>query len=71
MNLPKIHPRARLVDRAELDLTAEFHRLTQKLSTWETVQVLLRFHSNALGGIAKYAIREERHGNTDKAGDTK
>ena len=67
--LPQIHPRERLVDEAEQQLRMSLislHKLG--LTTGEFLQVV----SNVLGGevrsIARYAIRVERHGNTETPG---
>lgn len=68
-NFPKIHPRSVVVNDARLALTKAIGECTALLTTAETIQVVTTVMSNELLGIAKYAIREERHGNTDKPGD--
>lgn len=67
----RLHPREAIVGQARTDLGEAVldWRKTHALTTAETVAVLTEVFGDHLGGIAKYAIREERHGNQDKPGD--
>ena len=67
----KIHARTIIVNNAKIELTKCWLDLFQKheLTTAEMLSVLSQFSHEQIGGIAKFAIREERHGNTDEPGD--
>jgi hypothetical protein len=69
--LPTIHPRERIVNEAcsELDLAAINVRQKYDLTTGEYLRVLVHVVNNCIGGVAKWAIRAERHPeNPDKPG---
>jgi hypothetical protein len=68
-HLPKIHPRERLVTEAEQQLRTAIIGLNKiGLTTGEFLQVITNVMSGEISSIAKYAIRNERHGNLDKPG---
>lgn len=67
-NLPRIHPREAIVNKAENDLRTAIAAAVRELTTAEELRVLASVFGDRVGGIAKYAIREERHGKTDKPG---
>ena len=66
----RLHPREMPVQRASADLRQavcdwrDRHDLTEA----ETLAVLTEVLGGSIGSIAKYAIREERHGDPDKPG---
>lgn len=64
----KIHKREQIVDDAAMALATAWAAARRKLTTAEELAVIARFVTDTVGGIAKYAIREERHGDTDKPG---
>jgi hypothetical protein len=69
----RMHKREQLVQDAEIalmDAINEWYRsdAVAKLTEWELVSLLSSQLSNRLGGIAKYAIRDERHGDRNKPG---
>lgn len=67
----KVHPRSIIVREAERDLQlAIVEALTRhKLTSAETVAVITRVFAEEIGGLTKYCIRKERHGDEDKPGD--
>jgi hypothetical protein len=67
-NLPKLHPRERIVAKAENDLRTAVAEAVRDLTTGEELRVLAAVFGDRVGGIAKYAIRDERHGKSDKPG---
>ena len=64
-----MHPRSEIVDAAEQSLRLAMIEATTDLTTAETIRVVTAVLSDKLLGIAKYAIREERHGDPNKPGD--
>lgn len=69
--LPVIHPRERIVNTAcaELDLACIEVRKRHDLTTGEYLRVMVHIMNNCVGGVAKWAIRAERHpDDTDKPG---
>lgn len=70
MNLPKIHSREREVEKAEMDLRSRLLEWMKEhdLTTYEHLRVVNQVLSGEIAGTLKYAIREERHGNTDTPG---
>lgn len=67
---PRIHPREFVVREAEnklrgqlLDAVKEF-----ELTEGEQLRVISEVYSNWIASMAKYIIRDERHGNTDTPG---
>lgn len=66
----RMHPREQKVNSAKHDLLEAWMKAYEKyeLTTGEMLRVLTEFNSDQVGSIAKYAIREERHGRTDKPG---
>ena len=69
--LPTEHPRSRLCRDAEQDVLAALHAAisTYKLTPLEQMRLVNKVSSDFIGGVLKYAIRRERHGDTDKPGD--
>lgn len=68
-----MHPREKIVNAAELsllDTIIDWRRTpeAQQLTLWELVRILTTVLNNQLAIAAKYAIRQERHGNEDKPG---
>lgn len=59
--LMKIHPREKIVDLVQEKLQETWMLYYSKLTTAEAIRVISEFVSRNLGGIAKYAIRAERH----------
>lgn len=61
--LPTIHPRERIVNEAcaELDCACIDVRKKYDLTTGEYLRVLVHVINNTIGGVAKCAIRAERH----------
>ena len=69
--LPRLHPRERIVRKAENDLRSAVIDIVHKaeLTTGESLQVVNGALSGWIAGVAKHAIREERHpGEPDKPG---
>lgn len=68
--LPRIHPRERIVTEARLELMNAINDIRKKyeLTTGEHMQVVNSELSSVFGSIAKYSIREERHGNSETPG---
>lgn len=64
----KIHPREKIVNAAEAAVRLAIASATRELTTAETLRVVCSILSSEIGGIAKYSIREERHGDVDKPG---
>lgn len=66
----RLHPREAIVNRADSELRRivadwqDGHDLTEA----EELSVLTSVFSRSIGSIAKYAIREERHGNPGEPG---
>ena len=67
-----MHPREQLCREAESELRLAIAAVTckkggvfSKLTLVEEMQVLNTVFSGEVGGILKYALRYERHGNTD------
>jgi hypothetical protein len=66
--MPKQHPREVLVQEAELNLREAILKVTKDLTEAESLRVVNSVMSSHIGSVAKYAIREERHGNTETPG---
>jgi hypothetical protein len=68
--MPNLHPRELLVKEAELDLLRAWLKVVENraLTTVEELRVLANFAQSQIGGVAKYMICEERHGDADKPG---
>jgi len=70
--MPRLHKREKPVKEAELALRERLLNWEkdwiEKLTTAEYLSVLVRVLSETLQSILKYAIRQERHGNTNKPG---
>lgn len=66
----RIHEREGMVDRAEMQLQEHLSRLqfNSDLTEGEFLRVVSGAFSNTLGGIAKYKIRMERHGDSNRPG---
>ncbi len=66
----KIHPREPRVRQAENELRTALADIVKKydLTDGEALAIVNAALSGWVGGVAKYAIREERHGNTDTPG---
>lgn len=66
----RLHPREALVTKAEAALRVAITETLARfdLTFGEAVQVLTAAFSTALSNVARYAIREERHGNQRKPG---
>lgn len=72
-DLPTIHERESLCRQAEAELRTAVIGVTtgktcQKLTTLELLQVMQLVFNSDLQNVLKYAIRYERHGNTDTPG---
>ena len=67
-DLPKIHPRERLVTEAENELRRAYIEALSKLSTAECIQVINNVAHSEIALIIRQAIRMERHGDPDKPG---
>jgi len=69
--MPKLHPRYWIVKKAEVELSKAVMDIAQKheLTTAEQLKVVAAALGDAVGSIAKYAIRQERHGDSDTPGD--
>lgn len=70
MPLPQIHPREEKVRIAEIEIKKAIFEAFERhdLTSAEQLRILSLVLSSEIGGIAKYAIRIERHGDADKAG---
>lgn len=68
--LPRLHPREKVVRQAEMDLlTALETVITQhKLTVGECMRVVVAVLGGHIGGIARSTIRVERHGDANKPG---
>lgn len=66
----RIHPREERTRKAEYALKGAVHDIIVRhdLTEAEGLRVVNAALSDRVGGVAKYAIREERHGNTDTPG---
>lgn len=62
-----LHPRERIVRKAENELIAAIHGWLKKndLTTIEELAVINHVLGNTIAGTLKMALRQERHGNTD------
>jgi hypothetical protein len=69
MNLPKIHKREDIVNKATSVLRDCLLEQRKKLTDGEYLKVVATVLSDSIGSFAKYVIREERHPNDpDKPG---
>ena len=66
--LPKIHPRERLIDKAERKIDLVINEAIQELTTSEKIQVINHVLSRRISSIMKFCIRHERHGDPEKPG---
>lgn len=66
----KIHRREARVKKAEFELRDAVSAVVEKhdLTEAESLRVVNTALSEWIASVAKYAIREERHGTTDKPG---
>jgi hypothetical protein len=65
----RIHPREKIVDSAERKLSECLREIrSSDLTDAEYISVVADAFGQALGRMAKYQIRYERHGDTDKPG---
>jgi hypothetical protein len=66
----RIHPREQRVTRAQHELLQAFLDLKTRhdLTEAEALRVINAVASDWIAGVAKYAIREERHGNGQTPG---
>ncbi len=70
---PRLHDREQVVAGAELALrelliTWQRSADVRLLTDWEYVRVVTRLLGDQIGMTAKFAIRYERHGDTDEPG---
>lgn len=65
----KMHPRAVIVEARKRALLLAVIDATADLTSAESLQLVTSVMSDHILGIAKYAIREERHGDQNKPGD--
>lgn len=68
--LPRQHPREQACNEAERDIELAIATalLSHALTEAEGLRVVNAVASRHIGGVAKYAIRQERHGDADKPG---
>jgi len=66
--MPRIHPREQLVKDAEMKIKTAIVEACKGLTTAESLQVVNHACHEEIGGILKYEIRMERHGNTNTPG---
>ncbi|KKN07250.1 hypothetical protein LCGC14_1068900 [marine sediment metagenome] len=66
--MPKRHEREKLVTSAEIELQKAALEISKELTTAEYLRVLANVFGGAINSIAKYEIRQERHGNTETPG---
>jgi hypothetical protein len=68
--MPHLHPRELECNKARHDITKAILDAVEKygLTTAEQLRIVNAVSFEWIGGIAKYAIREERHGNTETPG---
>ena len=66
---PRLHRRYHLVAAARRKLMEAIAECTEGLTQAETISVVSQACSDEITGRMKYAIRQERHGNTEDAGD--
>jgi hypothetical protein len=64
----RIHPRETLVRTAKLMVSSAVLTHTAELTEAERLFVVNAVCSDWIAGVAKIAIREERHGNADTPG---
>lgn len=66
----RIHPREEQTRKAENELRSAILDIVQKhkLTEGEALRVVNEACSSWIAGVAKYAIREERHGDATKPG---
>lgn len=66
----RLHPREEVVSRARVDLMEKLldWRRGHDLTTAELFSILGGTLGGEITGIAKYLIREERHGDQDRPG---
>ena len=67
--MPRVHPRMQIVNEAECKLREVLVKIAHDLTEGEFLKVVSGMLSEQVGLVAKYAIRQERHGRTDKPGD--
>lgn len=67
--MPRMHPRVQVVNEAECKLREALSEIRKDLTEPEYLKVVANILGDEVGTIAKYAIRQERHGRTDKPGD--
>ena len=68
--MARIHPRSSIVREAELRISQAIQEAVKDLTDAETLQAVNGVCSSFIAGMAKYAIRAERHPeNPDNPGD--
>lgn len=67
----KIHQRETLVNKAHVKIKEAIVEHTRGLTEAEILRVIAAVLADEIGGIAKYQIRMERHGDPDKPGGQK
>jgi hypothetical protein len=69
--MPRLHARERVVTDARLELTEaviDWRRKHDDLTWGELFSIVGEVLGGQVTGLAKYLIREERHGDQDKPG---
>ena len=66
--MPRIHEREKLIKNAEIALRLAIVGATKGLTEAEAISVVTSVFSEEILGRMKYAIRMERHGNTETPG---
>ncbi len=66
--MPRIHEREKLINNSESGLRLAVVECTKGLTEAEAISVVTNVLSGEILGRMKYAIRMERHGNTETPG---
>jgi hypothetical protein len=66
--LPRIHEREQIVKDAERAIARAIDEAVKGLTTAEGLRAVNTACADWIGGIARYAIRIERHGDAEKPG---
>jgi len=64
----ELHEREKMVKEIEWDIGDVIAEKTRELTTGEAIRVFCSLFNGQISTIAKYMIREERHGESDKPG---
>lgn len=67
--MPRMHSRVPIVNGAEIKLREALSEIRKDLTEPEFLKMVANVLSDQVSTIAKYAIRQERHGCMDKPGD--